>query len=146
MSNGPDYFNGEVHHGSSGPDYFKDANKKPKPKKADWQKHESDVEKRTGDRKTRGSGAGHGATGQTLQRGSVSPGDNVGRFFRECKATRGKGISINGKWLEQLVEHALCMGRRPVLEIRLEGAQIPVPTDWVLIPAMDFDELTGTVE
>jgi hypothetical protein len=38
------------------------------------------------------------------------------------------------------------MGRRPVLEIRLEGAQIPVPTDWVLIPAMDFDELTGTVK
>ena len=33
------------------------------------------------------------------------------------------------------------MIRRPVLELRMEGAIPPMPTDWVLIPANDYDEL-----
>lgn len=135
---GPNYFDGSQD--SDKPDYFKDVHK---PKKANWRKHEADVEKRTGDRRTRGSGAGHGKTGQTRRRGSVNPGDNVGKRLRECKATRGRGITINGDWLEQLIVQALSMNRRPVLEIRLEGATLPVPQDWVLIPASDYDELTG---
>lgn len=124
-----------------GPDYFADNDK---PKKADWRSHEADVEKRTGDRRSRGSGAGHGKTGQTRgrTRATVQPADNVGKRLRECKATRGAGITIKKEWLSQLIEQALVMNRRPVLEIRLEGATLPVPVDWVLIPAMDYDELT----
>jgi Holliday junction resolvase len=134
---GPDYFGGENE--SEKPDYFKDTNK---PKKANWRKHENDVAKRTGDQTNRSSGAGHGRTGQTRARRSVSPGDNMGTIhLRECKATRGGGITIKKEWLEQLIEQALRMGRRPVLEIRLEGATLPVPQDWVLIPALDFDEM-----
>ena len=123
-----------------GPDYFKD---NAKPHKANWKKHEADVEKRTGDRRSRGSGAGHGKTGQTRgrRRGSVQPGDNVGIRLRECKATKGAGITIKKQWLDQLIEQALNMGRRPVLEIRLEGATLPCPQDWVMIPALDYDEM-----
>jgi hypothetical protein len=121
-----------------GPDYFGDINK---PKKADWRKHEKDVEKRSGDRRTRGSGMGHGKTGQTRARRSVSVGDNMGKRLRECKATRGKSITIKAEWLSQLIDQSLAMGRDPVLEIRLEGATLPVPTDWVMVPAMDYEEL-----
>jgi len=110
--------------------------------KADWRKHESDVAKRTGDALVRGSGNGHGKTGQTNCRGSVRVGDNMGtETLRECKATSGRSISIKCDWLDQLVEQGLRMGREIVLEIRIEGAKLPTPTDWVLVPVIDYDEL-----
>jgi Holliday junction resolvase len=122
-----------------GPDFFKDIDK---PKKADWKKHEADVEKRTGDRRSRSSGAGHGKTGQTRRRGSVNVGDNMGtKRLRECKATKGRTISVKCDWLDQLITQSLNMGRDPVLEIRMEGATLPTPTDWVMIPADDYEEL-----
>lgn len=127
-----------------GPDFFKDNNKR---KQADWKKHEADVEKRSGDRRTRGSGNGHGKTSQTNQasfrrRAGVRVGDNMGnKKLRECKATVGRSITISCKFLDQLIEQSLNMGRDPVLEIRIEGATLPTPTDWVMIPADDYEEM-----
>lgn len=112
-----------------GPDYFKDNDK---PRKADWKKHERDISKRSGDRQVTGSGNKPGR-----------PGDAMGsKFIREGKSTKRASISISSKWMKKLVVQSLRMGRTPVFEIRLEGAEIPVPTDWVLIPAVDFQELT----
>jgi Holliday junction resolvase len=110
--------------------------------KADWRKHEKDVEDRTGDRRVRGSGSGHGYTGQTHTRSGIRVGDNMGsKKLRECKATKGRSISVKCEWLDQLIEQALSMGRDPVLEIRIEGAKLPTPSDWVMIPASDYDEM-----
>jgi hypothetical protein len=139
---GPRY--GEDDFESDKPDYFKDNNK---PRSADWRKHEADVERRTGDVRNRSSGAGHGKTSQsnnstTRRRGSVSVGDNMGnKKIRECKATKYQSIKLQYKWLAQLVEQGLRMGRDPVLELRMEAAELPVPIDWVMIPARDYEDL-----
>jgi len=128
----PDYF-GEVFDGSKSPDYFRDAGK---PQRADWKRHEKDIEKRTGDRRVPGSGNQPG-----------NPGDNVGKRQREAKAFRSKeqitgaGGTIQGSWLVKLVEQARDMNRRPVMELRFERAKFPVPTDWVMLPAVDYDDL-----
>lgn len=128
----PRYFD-ETFDDGSAPDYFKDAGK---PRRADWKQHEADVEKRTGDRRVRGSGNQPGR-----------PMDCTGKRGRECKAFRSKhqitgaGGTIQGEWLLKLVEQALAMNLRPVMELRFERAQLPVPRDWVLLPAADYDEL-----
>lgn len=49
---------------------------------------------------------------------------------------------ISGKELAKIVRQALSLGRVPVMEICFEGQKLPVPNDWVLIPADDFDRLT----
>ena len=121
----------------SGPDYLNRRREPVKPTylgkdptSADWRKHEKDVEKRSGDRRRRASGAAPG-----------KPGDNAGMIFlREDKATKGAGITIQGKWLKKLVGEALPLGLIPVLEIRLEGQEAPVPTDWILMPALEGQE------
>lgn len=132
MSRGPDYFNsGEAHRRD--PDYFKDANK---PKKADWKRHERDISRRSGDRQVAGSGNKPGR-----------PGDTMGaRFIREGKSTKHASISISQEWMRKLIEQALRMGKVPLFEIRLEAAQVPVPTDWILLPADDFQELLDGVK
>lgn len=122
----PDYFKRPVD--PARPDYFKDAGR---PKRADSRKHERDIAERAGERQVSGSGNQPGR-----------PGDTMGsRFLRDGKATRGAGTTIQAEWLRKIVEQALRMGRTPVIEIRLEGAEIPVPKDWVLLPSEDFEEL-----
>ena len=99
--------------------------------KANWRKHEADVAKRSGGRLTPGSGNKPG-----------KPGDAVdSKYMRECKATKGAGISINGEWLKKVVADAMTRGMTPLVEIRLEGQTAPTPTDWILSPAVDFEEL-----
>jgi len=123
----PNYFDGQPVR-SRGPDYFADAGK---PKKADWKKHEKDVAKRAHERQVTGSGNKPGR-----------PGDVTGsKFLREGKATRRASITVSQKWMEKLVVEALRMGRIPVFEVRLEGARLPVPSDWVLLPAIDFQAI-----
>jgi hypothetical protein len=114
-----------------GPDYFKDCGK---PKKANWRKHERDIAERSGDRRVAGSGNQPGR-----------PGDVMGtRFLRDGKATVRKSLGISQKQARKLVIEAMNMGRIPIFEIRLEGAEEPVPTDWVVIPAIDFEEIVGS--
>ncbi len=91
-----------------------------------WRDHERDVEKRTGDRRVRGSGNQPGR-----------PGDNIGDRFRELKSTKHDSIRVQASWLLKLVTQALCMNRRPVLELRLHGASYE--TDYVLVPEDDCD-------
>lgn len=142
----PRYFD-ETYDNTSGPDYFKDAGK---PKRANWKQHEKDVEKRTGDRRVRGSGnhntRGSGLVGKRVhgRQSTAKAGDNQGARLRECKAFIGKSGSISVKVLEQLVEQAASHGMRPVLELRFEAAascKHPTPTDWALIPVDDLDDL-----
>lgn len=44
-------------------------------------------------------------------------------------------------WLPKVVDHALARTKRAVLELRLELAEHPTPTDWVLVPAYDYEDL-----
>lgn len=111
------------------PAYFTDGS--PPVKKANWKKHEKDVAERSGARQVAGSGNQPG-----------KPGDLRGaKFLRECKASKGAGLSVQAKWLRKLVDEATQLGRYPLVEIRLEAAEAPVPTDWVMLPALDFQEL-----
>ena len=135
MPTEPDYF-AETYGSGQSPDYFKDADKPAQPQRADWKKHEADVEKRSGDRRVPGSGNQPGR-----------PMDNMGKRGRECKAFRsneqitGAGGTIQGSWLVRLVEQAMAMNKRPVMELRFERAKFPVPTDWILLPATDYQDL-----
>jgi len=97
----------------------------------DWNKHENDVAKRSGGKRRAASGAAPGKPADTL--------DEV--YLRECKATKGAGMSINGKWLAKIVQEALPRGMTPLIELRFDGQEPPTPTDWVLIPAQEFEIL-----
>lgn len=120
----PDYL-GKSRGKNAGPDYLgMDTG-------VDWKRHESDVEKRSGDRRRVASGAAPG-----------KPGDNKGEeFLRECKSTRGAGMSLNGKWLSKITQEALCLGKTPLVELRFDGQTEPTPKDWVMIPALEFQDM-----
>jgi hypothetical protein len=123
---GPRYFD-EVHE-TAKPDYFGDADR---PKTGPWKQQEKDIAARTGDSPVAGSGNQPGR-----------PGDTMGvHSLREAKLIHGGGGSIKAEWLSKLVEQALRMNRRPVLEVRFLHAEMPVPRDWVLVPATDYDDL-----
>lgn len=122
------------------PNYFKDAVRPVKPDflkeeirpiQADWKKHEKDIASRAGASQVAGSGNQPG-----------KPGDVRGtKFLRDGKATVRKNISISAKTLRKIVAEALALGRTPVIEVRLESAEFPCPTDWVVLPAVDFQDL-----
>jgi hypothetical protein len=127
---------------SPGPNYFD----VPRVKSGPWQEHEKDIEERTGDRRTRGSGAGHGKTGQSSQwrRGGVSVGDNMGTtHVREGKLFHGADFKIRAHWLPKIIDQSLAMNRRPTLELRLLEPEFPVPADWVFLPRIDYEDLGG---
>lgn len=110
------------------PDYFGNPNR---PDTGPWRKHEADVAARTGDRLVTGSGNQPG-----------KPGDTMGTDrIRQCKECRGAGISVSAKEVRKLVQQALDMNRRPIMEVRLLGAEFPVPQDWIFVPVADYDDL-----
>ena len=123
MGGGPDYLGRD--RAPQGPEYLD------RKTGVDWRKHEADIEKRSGDRRRAASGATPG-----------KPADNKGqKWLREAKATKGAGITIKALWLRKIVEEAMALGLDPLLEIRVDGAEAPVPTDWVLVPSIDFETL-----
>ncbi len=125
---GPNYLDREPKR-SLGPDYL---NRKDG---VDWNKHESDVAKRSGGRRRAASGAAPGKPADTIDQS----------FLRECKATKGAGMTIQGKWLSKIVGEALPRSQTPLLELRFDGQEAPTPTDWVLIPAQEFEILLERV-
>ena len=122
---GPNYLDKKPPEGSSGPNYLDQKHG------VDWEKHENDVAKRSGGKRRAGSGAVPGKPADTFDQ----------TYLRECKATKGKGITINGNWLAKIVREALPRGMTPLVELRLDGQAPPTPSDWVLIPAQEFEIL-----
>lgn len=123
---GPNYFD-RPDPKPAGPDYLarKDG--------VDWRDHERSTARRSGDRQVSGSGNQPGR-----------PGDVTGfRWHRENKATKAgaEGMFIKGGWLRKLCADALAQGKEPLLELRFAGQEPPVPTDWVLVPAEEFEDL-----
>lgn len=138
MQPDPNYFERPVEPPT--PDYFKDAGK------ANWKKHEKDIAKRTGERQIRGSGNQPGRPGDTMGSKCLRDGKATARQSEDgAKETppnpTAASITIREGWLRKLVLEALNMGKTPVIEIRLEKAQPPVPTDWSLIPSDDLQEM-----
>jgi hypothetical protein len=123
---GPNYLNANPHPSSDGPDYLD-----PKTLGVDWNKHENDVAKRSGGRRRAASGAAPGKPADTVDQ----------KFLRECKSTKGAGMSIKGDWLRKIVQQALPRGITPLMELRFDGQEAPTPTDWVMIPAQEFEIL-----
>lgn len=123
---GPNYFDETFE--TEGPSHFVNPSA---PQTGPWRQHEKDVAERTGDRQVVGSGNQPG-----------KPGDTMGvEHLRQLKECRGAGISVSAVEVKKVVQQALDMNRRPVIEIRLLGATSPVPQDWVFIPAIDYDDL-----
>jgi hypothetical protein len=125
MANGPNFLNRPDATPSVGPNYLD------RKEGVDWNKHENDVAKRSGGKRRAASGAAPGKPADTVDQ----------HYLRECKATKGKGITINGRWLSKITGEALPRGMTPLLEIRVDGQEAPTPTDWVLIPAQEFEIL-----
>ena len=123
---GPNYLDRKPPVGDDGPDYLDE-----KRLGVDWNKHESDVAKRSGGKRRAASGAAPGKPADTV--------DQV--YLRECKATKGAGMSINGVWLAKIVREAMPRGMTPLIELRFAGQEPPTPTDWVMIPAQEFEIL-----
>lgn len=131
-----------------GPDYFGDgAKRQRRRKRPDWQKHEADVAARRGGRVTRGSGnvrptlGGRRNAARGITHTTADPGDVVDHRLRECKSSRQPHLTVQIDWLPKVVDHALARTRRAVLELRLELAVLPTPTDWVLVPSQDYEDL-----
>jgi hypothetical protein len=122
-----------------GPNYLdRDDKKRPKGPNyldidtgVDWRDHEETVAKRSGGRRRAASGAAPGKPADTVDQ----------EFLRECKATKGAGITVKGEWLEKITQQALPRGMTPLLEIRVTGQTAPTPSDWVMIPAQEFEIL-----
>ena len=124
MPRGPDYL-GKNRSKQSGPNYFdRDTG-------VDWKRHEKDVEKRSGGRRRAASGAAPGKPADTKDQD----------YLRECKSTRGAGMSISGRWISKITAEALALKKTPLIELRFDGQTEPTPTDWIMIPAIDFEEL-----
>lgn len=99
----------------------------------DWRDHEKSTARRSGDRQQPGSGNKPGR-----------PGDIKGpRWLRENKASKdgASGMFVKGEWLRKIVEQALPRGLNPAIELRFDGQVAPVPTDWVMIPSIEFESL-----
>ena len=124
MSKGPNYLNKDRGR-TAGPNYLD------RKTGVDWEKHESDVEKRSGGRRRAASGAAPGKPADTIDE----------EFLRECKSTKGAGMSLSGKWISKITQEALCLGKTPLIELRFDGQVEPTPTDWVMIPALEFESL-----
>ena len=129
MGNGPDYLNKDRGQ-SKGPDYLgRDSG-------VDWRKHEDDVAKRSGGNKRAASGAAPGKPADTKDE----------NFLREYKSTFGAGMSIKGEWLTKICSEALPLGKIPLMELRFDKQEAPTPTDWVLIPALDFEAILERIK
>lgn len=129
MPKGPDYL-GSSKKRKGGPDYLgRDTG-------VDWRQHEKDVERRSGGRRRAASGAAPGKPADTKDE----------HYLRECKSTRGAGMSLSGKWISKITHEALVLGKTPLIELRFDGQVEPTPTDWVMIPALDFEELMEKVK
>lgn len=124
MGNGPNYLE-RSSSSQTGPNYLD------RKMGVNWEQHEKDVEKRSGGRRRRASGAAYGKPADTKD----------AEFLRECKATAGAGITVNGKWLSKITQESISLGKTPLVELRLDGQSDPTPKDWVLIPALDFEIL-----
>ena len=123
---GPNYLDRkEPSRDNSGPDYLG------RDDGVDWRKHENDVAKRSKGHRRAASGAAPG-----------KPADTVDvALLRECKATKGAGITLKGEWLSKIVGQALPRDLIPAIELRLDGQVAPTPKDWILIPAQEFEIL-----
>lgn len=130
MGRGPNYLNRDDKKRKSGPNYLDiDTG-------VDWRDHEDTVAKRSGGKRRAASGAAPGKPADTVDQ----------EFLRECKSTKGAGITIKGEWLEKITQQALPRGMTPLMEIRVAGQSAPTPTDWVMIPAQEFEILLERIK
>lgn len=123
----------------TGPDYLGKDRKPGKPNYlgrddgVDWRQHEKDTEKRSGGRRQPGSGNKPGAPADVRDI----------RWLRENKASKkgAVGMFVKGVWLQRIVAQATPRGLDPAIELRFDGQVPPVPNDWVMIPAIEFEAL-----
>jgi len=122
MRSKPNYFDKDSSK-NNGPNFFKD-----EPTTKISKKHEKDTAKRFGGKRVPGSGNISGMPGDVTDT----------RLLHKCKATKGGGTQIQAEWVKNISTQALSKNRIPLLQLRFEKQEDPIPKDWVMLPVLDF--------
>jgi len=93
---------------------------------------EARLAKDLGGRTVPASGALDGA------KGDVSTAD----FLIDSKQTGAASIIVSAKQLNKITKEAREANRKPALKLQLEGIQLGVAKEWMLIPLHVFKEIT----
>lgn len=69
------------------------------------------------------------------------------RFLVDAKQTDKASIRIPVEWIDKLCKDAWGLGKQPLFHLRWNNMPSQFPSDWVLLPAKEFERLrNGTSE
>lgn len=104
-----------------------------------WQEHEAHIQKVLGLDSTVASGAKFHDIGDAVDRSHPSESDF--RLLADAKYTEKGSYSVNLKFLRQMTDKAVELGKRFILPIRLWPTTEQLPHDYVVVSLDDFAEL-----
>lgn len=104
-----------------------------------WEAHESHIQTLLGLDSTIASGSKFHDIGDAVDR--AHPNDSDFRILADAKSTERGSYSVNLKFMRQMTDKALALGRRFVLPIRLWPKTETLPHDYVVVGLDDFAEL-----
>lgn len=104
-----------------------------------WQEHESYIQRMLGLDSTIASGAKFHDPGDAVDHRHPSESDF--RILADAKYTEKGSYSVNLKFLRQMTDKAVELGKRFILPIRLWPNTEQLPHDYVVVSLDDFAEL-----
>jgi hypothetical protein len=104
-----------------------------------WQEHEAHVQKVLGLDSTAASGAKFHDIGDAVDR--RHPNDSEFRLLADAKYTEKGSYSVNLKFLRQMTDKALELGKKFILPVRLWPNTEQLPHDYVVVSLDDFAEM-----
>jgi hypothetical protein len=104
-----------------------------------WQEHESYIQRMLGLDSTIASGAKFHDPGDAVDHRHPSESDF--RILADAKYTEKASYSVNLKFLRQMTDKAVELGKRFILPIRLWPNTEQLPHDYVVVSLDDFAEL-----
>lgn len=104
-----------------------------------WQEHEAYIQKVLGLDSTAASGAKFHDPGDAVDHRHPSKSDF--RIMADAKFTEKGSYSVNLKFLRQMTDKAVELGKRFILPIRLWPNTEQLPHDYVVVSLDDFAEL-----
>ena len=107
--------------------------------KAGWEAYEHHIQKLLGLDSTVASGAKFHDIGDAVDR--RHPTESDFRLLADAKFTEKGSYSVNLKFLRQMTDKAVALGKRFILPVRLWPTGEELPHDYVVIGLDDFAEL-----
>lgn len=104
-----------------------------------WKEHEAYIQRMLGLDSTAASGAKFHDIGDAVDRSH--PNEREVRLLADAKYTEKNSYSVNLKFLRQMSDKALALGKRFVLPIRLWPDTEDLPHDYVVVSLDDFAEI-----